>query len=433
MNFISFHLKCSLGFILLSFITVVSEGQKHKSISWMALDSAYKIKPVMMVQFWGTYSNNMRIDSNGDGIFEPVDDRLNMFLRRARLGFKANPYPGLKFTVVGYYDGIGYDALGAGSGAANNGNVNFGIWDAYFQWQLFQNNEKINLTGGYFRPQLGRESITSGFATTSGEKALQQSYLRKHMVGAGHGRAAGINLGGLLFQTADFFQLNYNLGLFNPVNTSSLSNTTGIKWAPLLVGRAVLSLGDPESSTYRIGYVTNYFNQRRGLSLGVGGSRQGLTDLFSLSEALSFDLLFNWNQINIDADWHLLNRKDKRQTSSNSDQILQYSYQTGHIRGSYNIRVGSKILEPVIMLMLLQGGEKSDLQADAKALGAFSGTEQFINVGFNYYLNAHRLKLIAHYTSQTGSTGRNNYSIQGPLGVPVQRGNYLLVGLNAIF
>jgi len=135
---------------------------------WLEKDSTFKIQPFMMVQLWGVSSLHMKADIDADGQTEEVDNRFNPQLRRARLGFRANPYPDLNFTVVAYYDGIGRDALDASMGPANNPHgTDFGIWDAFFQYKISKNSEALNLVGGFFRPQLGRESITLGYATTS--------------------------------------------------------------------------------------------------------------------------------------------------------------------------------------------------------------------------------------------------------------------------
>lgn len=404
---------------------------QDNNVFWLQKDSTFKIQPYLMVQWWNTYSYDMQIDENKDGIFEPVDNRFNSMIRRARMGFKANPYAGLKFRLVTFYDGVGIDALSAIAVSPNNGNVNFGIWDAYLQWQPFNGNQAINLVAGYFRPQLGRESITSAFATTSGEKALQQSYIRHHLVGAANGRATGFNVGGLLYSNKNNVGINYNLGIFNPVHGSAYT-TSGINWAPLAVARTVFYLGEPEMYRYKIGYITNYYNQRRGLSLGIGGAWQGNTDLFNQSRTTSVDVLLNWDKFNLDADLHFMSRQAFMQTNA-SDEIINYNYSSGHIRGSYNLTIGNKILEPVAMLMLLQAGETAEAQSYAGVVGAFSGTEEYLNLGFNYYLNTHRLKLIAHYTRQDGTPGYNIYSYVSGLDLPVRRGDYFVVGLNAVF
>ena len=65
----------------------------------------------MMLQLWSSYSVGQEVYNPEQNQYESVDDRLNVQLRRARLGFKAEPYEGLQFTIAGAYDLIGRDVL----------------------------------------------------------------------------------------------------------------------------------------------------------------------------------------------------------------------------------------------------------------------------------------------------------------------------------
>lgn len=429
-------LPCMLCLALFCACTNTSFAQKQdkssdKEVSWLKKNPDFKIAPFMMVQLWGVYSSDMLADVNADGSLEEVDARFNPHLRRARIGFRTNPYEDLKFTVVAYYDLMGRDALGSSIGGANNPHgTEFGIWDAFFQYKISKESDALHLTGGFFRPQLGRESITSGFATTSGEKAMQQNYIRRHLVGTGPGRAVGVNVGGILDVRDTNLRLNYNLGMFTPQKTSELPNTVGQSWSALWVARAVLMIGDPEMSSYKIGYQTNYYNERNGVSIGFGGSFQDETDLFTRSYSYGFDLLANYGRWNFDTDWLWMFREDNRIYGAN---IATDSY-AGHVRGSYNIVLNNgKILEPVLMWMRFSGPLSAQKQGYARTLGSFSGSNDTYNIGFNYYLNTHRYKIIAHYVIQEGGSGRNQYFSQSALGVPIERSNYFLVGINLIF
>ncbi|WP_240462306.1 hypothetical protein [Myxococcus sp. CA023] len=53
------------------------------------------------------------------------------------------------------------------------------------------------LSVGLFRPQVGRESLTSGFEVDSLDKAITQGPLREHLTGTESGRAPGVDVGGL--------------------------------------------------------------------------------------------------------------------------------------------------------------------------------------------------------------------------------------------
>lgn len=412
---------------------------QQKFDNWLDFAKDANIQPFLMTQFWSSYSMDMEVYDEELEKYVPVDDRLNFQLRRMRLGFRAQPYEQLKFVFVGAYDLIGRDLLAAHVGSPNNGSVpNFGVWDAFLQYKISPNSERFNLVAGYFRPQFSRESITSGWSTNSMEKSMSQTYIRRHLVGSGPGRAPGLNLGGLL--KGEKIGLNYNLGLFTPLYHALGGNSTGTSFSPLLSGRAVLYLGQPESNTYKIGYDINYFNQRKGLSLGLAGAWQGETDLFSQSAALGLDLLFNWGPLNLDADWNFMSREGEETDEENGRQTFNYQSNTGHVRLGYNlILAGKYFIEPVFMVMQFNGGLTEEEQAHAKKLGAFSGKERTYDVGLNWYLNKKRLKLLLHYTWREGNPGAagagatvNQYFSQGGLGA-IRRGNWLGLGLHAIF
>ena len=419
---------------------LVSFGQSGFQ-GWLVKKEGFKIEPFMMVQLWSSYTTGQEVYNEDLERYEAVDGRFNIQLRRARLGFKAEPYDGLQFTVVGAYDLIGRDVLTGQAGGANNGSIpEFGIWDAFFQWHIKKGSEAFSLVGGYFRPQLSRESITSGWSVNSMEKAMSQNYIRRHLVGTGPGRALGINLGGLLLSDGNKLGLNYNLGIFNPLALANNGNSVGTRFAPLLVGRAVVYLGNPEMTKYKIGYDINYYSQRKGLSIGGGGSWQGQTDVFESSYAASTDFLFNWGPLNIDGEWNFMSREGSRLLADDVERRFAYHSNTGHLRIGYNIVTAQKLfLEPSFMLMQFNGARDLSGQADAKAVGACSGTERTYDAGVNWYLNKKHLKVMLHYIWHEGDAGDaaagfagNQYFSQSDVGA-IHRGNWLGLGVNAIF
>ena len=91
------------------------------------------------------------------------------------------------------------------------------------------------------------------------------------------------------------------------------------------------------------------------------------------------------------------------------------------------------------MFMHFEGGTAALEQDDALSVGAFSGRDYTFDAGLNWYLNKKRLKLMLHYTWRSGDAGDagegstvNLYYFQSGIGA-VQRGNWLGLGLNAIF
>lgn len=404
---------------------------------WLKKKEDFKFDIRMMVQLWSLYTMDQEIYNAETGEYEGVDDRFNTNLRRARLIVRGQPYPRLKYSLVMFYDLAGRDLLSASIGGNNPAQPNFGVWDGFFQYQLSKGSQSAFLTGGWFRPQVQRESITSGWSVNSFEKSMSQNYVRSHLVGTEPGRAAGLNLGGI-FQGKNI-GLNYNVGVFNPLTTSPLGRTVGQEFAPLLAGRAVFYLGDPELEKYKIGYETNYYNKRKGVSLDFNASYQGQTDLFEQSVLFGPGMLLNWGPLNLDGEWMFMTRSSSRTLSDGSARDFDYSSNSGHVRVGYNITVGKYMLEPVFMVMQFNGGETAEEQGDASAVDAFSGSEQTYDAGVNLYLDRRNLKLMLHYTWRDGDPGAasdgarvNQFFSQGGIGA-IRRGNWLGLGLHAIF
>lgn len=399
---------------------------------WLKKKDDFKFDIRMMVQLWSLYTMDQEVFNPETEQYETVDNRFNTNLRRARLIVRGNPYPRLKYSLVMFYDLAGRDLLSASVGGANAAQPNFGVWDGFFQYQLSKGSEAAWLTGGWFRPQFQRESITSGWSVNSFEKSMSQNYVRRHLVGTGPGRAAGLNLGGLL--QGEKVGLNYNVGVFNPLYTGEFGQTVGRNFSPLFSARTVLYLGDPELTNYKIGYETNYYNKRRGVSLDFNASYQGETDLFEESIAIGPGMLLNWGPLNLDGEWIWMTRSDSR-----GNQSFDYTSNSGHVRVGYNFIVGKYMLEPVFMAMQFNGGETAEEQANASAVGAFSGNERTYDLGVNWYIDRRNLKLMLHYTWRDGDSGAagdgarvNQFFSQGGVGA-IRRGNWLGVGLHAIF
>ncbi len=393
----------------------------------------------MMVQLWSTYSLDQQVYNEEAGSYELIDNRFNTQLRRARLGFKAQPYENLKFTIVAAYDLLGRDVLAATRGGSNNGAPQFSVWDVFFQWRLKKGSEAFNLVGGYFRPQMSRESITSGWSVNSMEKSMSQNYIRRHLVGRGPGRALGLNFGGLVLTEDENLGLQYHFGVFNPVYLTNNGNSVGKRFSPLVTARTVFYIGDPEQKKFKIGYDINYYGQRNGLSIGLAGAWQGETELFSESKAANVDILFNWGPLNIDADWNLMWREGELEIPDEHSIPIDYFSQTGHLRIGYNLIFKKIFLEPTAMIMHFDGGTSEAHQRNATALGSFSGKDYTLDVGINWYLNKKHLKLLLHYTRQFGELGEapkgatpNQFFSQGGVGA-IKRGDWIGIGVHAIF
>lgn len=401
----------------------------------------FKIEPYVMLQLWSTYSLNHELYNGTAKQYEAVDDRLNFLFRRARVGFKMQPYENLRFNAVLAYDATGRDIHAGTVGSNNNGGIpSVGIFDAFMEWRIKPKSEKFYLVAGFFRPQLSRESITTAWQTSSMEKASTQTYVRQHTSGVGPGRVVGVNLGGLLKSKSEKIVLNYNLGVFNPSYTSNAGNSAGTHFAPLLAGRAALSLGDPEMKQYSIGYTMNYFNQRRGITLALNASRQGKTDVFQRAATLGSDILLNYDHLNFTAEYQQLYRQGHRNDSGEQPKTFNYLSRAGHVRAGYNLAVGHKyFIEPSLMYTHFAGAKDAEGQANAALVKASSGSESAYDAGVNWYLNEKKLKILLHYTWRAGDPGAagdgatvNEFFYQSGVGA-IRRGNWIGLGVNAIF
>ena len=400
---------------------------------------ALQVRPVINLQLWSTYTVGQKIYSVNNGRYVNVQDRLNFQLRRSRLGVKGRVSENISFNLTAAIDLVGRDLLSGTEAGSNNGaSPGLRLWNGYLRWRVFPEKEGLNVVAGYFVPQIGRESMTSAFRSTSLEKSWSQNYLRRHLTGTGPGRSVGFQLGGILIDKTRFVNWGYNVAVFNPAYRAYGGNSAGEQSAALFVARLETFLGEPESEKYTIGHKVNYFGKRRGLTLALAAARQGETDLYESSGAAGLDLLLNLDRLHIDGEWTYLFRKGSHHPEYPEQEIRSGS-QVGYLRIGYNIPLRNHhFLEPVFMVFRFEGVTDRHRQAQAGLLAMNSGYEQAIDLGGNYYFNAN-LKLSLHYTFRRGEEGEagpgsgvNNLFYQGGVGA-IHRGDWLGLGMVAIF
>ncbi len=414
------------------------QDSTHRAFdNWLKYSAGFRIEPLLMWQIWALHSHGQETYQQSTQSYQQVEGRPNFQFRRARFGFRAQPFSNFRFTLIGAYDVLGRDANTGTQGGTNNLALpDIGIWDAYMEWRILPEKESMWLVAGYFRPQFSRESITGAWAVPSLEKSMSQNYLRKQLVGYGPGRAMGLNLGGLLRAGQGRVGVNYNLGIFTPQYFTSGGLSAGMLFSPLWVGRIVLELGDPESTTYKINYDLNFYGRRNGLSLGFSGVYQGTTDLFTANYGFQYDILWNTGPFNFDAEHNWLWREGTRNGISPTNRS---GYTTGHIRSSINLTLAHKyLIEPSAMLMFFNGAKDALEQADAAALKLSSGSEYAYDLGINWHLQEKKMKLLLHYIWRTGDSGSagpdaqvNAFFFEPGIGA-IRRGNVLGLGLHVI-
>ncbi|MBL6970252.1 MAG: hypothetical protein ISR68_02510 [Campylobacterales bacterium] len=389
--------------ILLSLATaalVASSAYAGPKLSWNDGESSMEL--FQMVQVWGMNT----VEDNKD----KYENTSDLYIRRGRIGVKGKVNADTKYKVWFAYDNLGKGSNNILMGTPHdntNANKDFYIWDAYFEHAF--DKEYANVSFGYFRPQVGKESITSGFTINSYEKGLSNFYYRKHIVGRGPGREVGINLGGLTMDK----KLNYNFGIFNPNNTAitgadtkdgvdtsrTLAVTEG-SW--MYAARVAYSFGDAEMKKYKMGYTTNYFGKRNGTTIGLNytyqDESQGVhtdddgntkTVGFKSNSSKSIDMLSNYGNLNISAERDWLERETLDGTTG--EAIIDT------LRVGYNIKLANgKIVEPAVLYTKADLGDTEHF-GDVKAYSnGTAGNQTIKSIGLNYYRKGMKEKYSVH-------------------------------------
>ena len=140
------------------------------------------------VQVWDVASFQMSAPDS-------IEKRNDLFLRRGRIGLEGKLSEAMAFNLSLAYDGIGKDPYTPTSGSPNTpDNRDVFIWDASWMWS---SSPELNLTFGYFRPQAGKEHISSEFYVISFDKSLPDVQTRQHLLARSTGREMGANVGPL--------------------------------------------------------------------------------------------------------------------------------------------------------------------------------------------------------------------------------------------
>lgn len=413
------------------FLGVLRAQQRNNNLFDTKLtdDLDIKLTAKLGLQFWSAYTMGSERYDTQESRFIPVADRLNSYIRRTRFGFDASAFDRLKLNLTLAMDNIGRDVLsGTESGANNGSSPSLRVLDLYVTGALLD-SERLMLTMGYFRPQLGRESVNSALSVSSIEKSWSQNYLRKHLVGNGSGRAAGLNIGGQ-YSFYEQFHSRYDIGLFSAAFTDFQGNSTGDHSAPLIVARWSFIWGDKEQQSYSMSRKNNYFGRRTGFSLALAASHQGRTSLYKHSRAYGLDLLWNYGDWNVDAEQHILIRGSQSSEESRST--------TGYVRITRNIPIRYLVLEPSLMWVFFYGENEKSKQENSILLQQASGMEQFFNVGVNLHITKD-FKVGFHYTHRWADSGElddsfgvNNF-YSDPIVGGIRRGDWLGLTSIAIF
>jgi len=348
-----------------------------------------KLTIFQMVQVWNVYT--LETYNKPD-----YDARNDIYIRRGRIGVKGKLRKDISFRVWFAYDNLGKDPYSASTGGKNyetkvkvdgttyssQENREFYIWDAMWTWHL--DPEWANITIGYFRPQVGKESITTAFKVISFQKSIPNFQPRRHIVNRGPGRETGINWGGLALNK----RLNFNFGIFDT------DKYTGENWSPMFAARVAWSFGDPEHKKYKMGYTQTYYGKRKGVTVGFNYTYQGETDYFKKNTMLGFDILANYGPVDFNAEYDILERTD---FNTNGDDYKNYTWSA---KIGYNFKLDNgQIIRPAFMISAHDADDIFKTNPSGSGIdSSLKRDEELYEVSLNWLINKDKLKLNISYT-----------------------------------
>lgn len=380
------------------------------------------VSPILGFQLWSTYSQ-LGDMSSGDSL-DLDNGRTNIYIRRVRLGFRANIDERWNLVAVTSFDNYGKDDRSGSLGASSNQKKHpFTFWNMWVRYKV-TSNDALYITAGYLPPQVSREANTAFLRIASLEKASSQSYIRRHVVGASHGRSVGINAGGRLKMPSDRFVVNYNVGIFNP-HTFTAEGSSG----NLMTFQIGLESGQKLIKASPILMPSFFFEGQSNFQLSSSGSLQENDLLQATQFSYGVDMSINYRNMNLSAEWYILG------TQKNNEDALTTS--TGFLRLGYNHKMeNERFLHPVVTFSGFVGAKSIDEQLQASALGMDSGEDLSLEFALNYYFNK-KVRAMVAYTHRWGDQGENpntvrtnEYFFQKGVGY-FNRPNYWAIGLLA--
>lgn len=347
--------------------------EKGHSFSLGEFQKDKAFTPLVGVQSWVTYSmHEVRND-------EEYANRFNASFRRLRFGAKGSPYKWLSYEFELSLDRLGEDNYAAIKGSYKG----LEVWKAYLTAKLSK-NDLVHLHAGYYWAAISRDFNTSSWTVSSFDKTAADGFLRNFLTGKINGIESGLGFGGL--KNWNGFGLSYRIGAYSPAAYAGKQH-----FNPLLTGRLILSIGDPEQATYNYMLCGNHWNKRNGLSIGFGGARQGSVDtgtVFDCSKAYGADLMASLGGFKLEGEYY----KMKRELGGSAG----FDGTEWFVRCGYNFRFKTTLVEPTLTYDYYEGDGD-------KALFNYIGNDETFDVGINWHLNKDKLKIALHYLNQQGS------------------------------
>jgi hypothetical protein len=367
-------------------VTIIYQSQsKDSTLHALSQDNRARIQwdegSFMDLNFYVQWWNVVSLNFAG----KEISPRYDMFVRRGRLGVSGRVAHKLFYQMSFAYDGVGKDSFSQAAGIPNQeDNTTFFPRDIFACYAF---HPLLNVTMGYFRPKAGKESIYSSAFSISQEKSWASFQPRIHITGRGIGRETGINVGGLLKRKKG--GALYDIGIFDTNHPLIVGENS--LWSPLLTGRLVWYIGDPEYQEYPISYLQSGFGQRKGLSLGVNGTYQGQTEKFVWNTLAGVDAQLNYKALDFLVEYNWLHRRTTYLAvlrDFTEDRFVTY-------KAAWNfIQKNGTIIQPSIMYSSVKAAPQFASFVN-EVTGAVS--QWTIGVGVNWLINRDRLKLGLHY------------------------------------
>lgn len=326
-----------------------------------------------------------------------LDPRYDLYLRRGRLGFGGKLANRLSFGTTFSYDGAGKNQFTQSLGSVNNDERFQAILrDGFLSYSF---SGFYNLTMGFFRPRVGKESFYSSWFCISQEKSLPNIQVRRHMVGRLLGRETGVNLGGIK-QFSKSVGFGYDLGVFDLSHPNVAGDDSSGNL--LKTGRIFLMLGDPEVKNYSLIYYQSGFGNRKGVTIGINASHQGANSIFDYNMVLGADLQVNWGPLDVVLEYDWLLRDNKSLLGEPGKNTVD---QVNSAKLAWNFKLkNNTLLQPTFMFT----SEDSDDSGSGVNKFTNSMDQQIFAFGLNWLINKDKLKLGLHFTDGKISS-QDNY------------------------
>lgn len=358
---------------------------------------------------------------------DPAGGRPAISAHRARVWLRGTSHRRVRYLLHLGADRLGADQFSLLQGKPLGASRLPTVLDAMVQVDALEQG-KLRLTGGFMRPAVGRESNTTVPFQPTHEIALTGVLARASSVGAGHGRAPGLNIGGQL--PLGPLDAVYQFGVAAP--TLGGSTADGINYSDSLGGEpsvlvaGTISIGAGYLDQMRAGGLllsSSSLKRANSWLVGASGCAQGQTDSLKSSRVLTVFGAARLGGLHLDAEWVSATRVTRTKTVSTAgtdpETILGASANNValHARIGYTINVDQMLIIPFATYSSLSGAEldASLWKLHAGSLNLFAGASDIFDVGVNWHVDSQRLRLGAHLIKASISKESDAAALKQPV------------------